>query len=344
MQSSDRMLKSRKFWAGLLLSFVLIAAAIWFLDIESILKELSKISLSVIFICLGLAFLQQIVFALRWHALVKPLGMESFQLAFWSTRLNHFYNLYLPARLGEPYRLFFLYKRAQVKPSLSLGSLLGEKLLDLVALGLFAYFSFLGLKLQNDIRFDGLYRFGFIGLLLVLSLFLLIGFLSRLQTRFTFAKRIVHKLQYWRKQVWTGFAVLRHKKVLGLGLLMTALSWMLFASIIWLLIAEIHEPLSFSMSLLVLAGVSAAISLPAGPGNVGTFEAGAVLPLVLFAGLPTEKAVSIAISFHIVQSFPTFLIGLIGYFLFLTKSSISELSELQNLKGLEENPARNEIA
>jgi uncharacterized membrane protein YbhN (UPF0104 family) len=67
------------------------------------------------------------------------------------------------------------------------------------------------------------------------------------------------------------------------------------------------EP-SLRMALLTLAGINAAIVIPAVPGNLGTFEAGATLALVM-SGAPRDVAVSYALVYHLTHVIPVAVVA-----------------------------------
>jgi uncharacterized membrane protein YbhN (UPF0104 family) len=78
--------------------------------------------------------------------------------------------------------------------------------------------------------------------------------------------------------------------------------------------AAFHLPASFSMALLTLVGINAAIVIPSLPGNFGTFEAGATMALVM-GGAPRDVAVSYAVTYHLSHVLPVALVATVVYFI-----------------------------
>ena len=71
-------------------------------------------------------------------------------------------------------------------------------------------------------------------------------------------------------------------------------------------------PPSVRMALLTLVGINAAIVIPALPGNFGTFEAGAIMALVM-CGAPREVAVAYALTYHLSHVIPVALVATAVY-------------------------------
>lgn len=69
-----------------------------------------------------------------------------------------------------------------------------------------------------------------------------------------------------------------------------------------------HLPVSYATALLTLIGINAAIAIPTLPGNFGTFEAGAVMALVM-CGAPREIAVSYALAYHLTHVIPVAVVA-----------------------------------
>jgi len=107
-----------------------------------------------------------------------------------------------------------------------------------------------------------------------------------------------------RRRSSGGFAEYRERLVS----LTVALFWSLLAdagesALIALCLASLGVIPTLPMVVTVLASVNVAISLPSTPGQVGTFEAGATVGLLL-AGLPSDVAVGFALVYRLVQWLP----------------------------------------
>jgi uncharacterized membrane protein YbhN (UPF0104 family) len=73
-----------------------------------------------------------------------------------------------------------------------------------------------------------------------------------------------------------------------------------------------HLPLSASAALLTLLGINAAIVIPSAPANFGTFEAGAIMALVM-CGTPHETAMLFALTYHLTHVIPVAVVATVVY-------------------------------
>jgi uncharacterized protein (TIRG00374 family) len=315
-------MRSQKVWWGIGFSILLVAFGLYFVDLGKIASELRQVSFQIILAGVGIAIIQQFTFSFRWFYLLKALGLKSLWPAYWSLRMNYFYNLCLPARLGEPYRIYFLFKHTGIKAAQSIGAMAAERFLDFVSLIAVLYLSLFALGLEDQFSIWKVFGGVAIGSLVLLAL------LKRLPLGSS--RPWQKKIESWREQLLEGLRVLTQWRVLWRGLFWTDMSWLSYCLILWILLLHFGESPSIFYCLLILCGVYLASALPASPGQIGTFEAGASVVMVSFMSINLEKAVSIAIVFHIIQSIPTLLIGLIGYYKFLgekKKKSFADSSE-----------------
>jgi uncharacterized membrane protein YbhN (UPF0104 family) len=96
---------------------------------------------------------------------------------------------------------------------------------------------------------------------------------------------------------------------------MAALSLLGWASeLVMLLMFQwaFHLEPSLHVALLTLVGINAAIVIPTLPGNFGTFEAGAIMALVM-GGTPRDVAVLYALTYHLTHVVPVALVATTVY-------------------------------
>jgi uncharacterized membrane protein YbhN (UPF0104 family) len=123
---------------------------------------------------------------------------------------------------------------------------------------------------------------------------------------------------FWRVRGPGGWVTRVSRAGRGIADLLRALLWSIAAdgtefALIHVCLVSLHIDAGWIASAAVLAGVNLAIALPAAPGNVGTFEAGATFGLVL-VGVPVDQAVPFAVLYRIVQwGPPTFAGGLVAW-------------------------------
>jgi len=98
----------------------------------------------------------------------------------------------------------------------------------------------------------------------------------------------------------------------GAMVALSLLGWGVELVMLVLFQAAFHLEPSARTALLTLVGINAAILIPALPGNFGTFEAGAIMALVL-CGTPREVAVSYALTYHLSHVVPVAVVATLVY-------------------------------
>ena len=94
--------------------------------------------------------------------------------------------------------------------------------------------------------------------------------------------------------------------------LLSLLGWASELVMLMLFQWAFHMPLSVSTALLTLLGINAAIVIPSVPANFGTFEAGAIMALVM-CGTPHETAVLFALTYHLTHVIPVAVVATVVY-------------------------------
>jgi len=291
---------------GLVISLALIFLAVSFLDLRSIWKEIVSVNKNILLLGFLLAIVHQFSSAWRWKILLGALGNSQFSIAFWSLRLNYFLNACLPARMGEGFRVYFLKRRANLSSARVIGAMGAEKALDLATLIGFLYLSFIVLGRRGNLSMEKII------VILVLSISLAVFLLAKAPKESR--RPWLHRVLQFRVRVFEGLQILLRRHILWPGLALSVVGWLIHGVIVTAFLYGLDHPFSFFRSMFVVGAVSFAVAIPASPGNIGTFEAGAVGALTYLYDIELEKAVGVAVLYHLVQIVPTILVGLIGYF------------------------------
>ena len=231
----------------------------------------------------------------RWQILLRPLGQVPLLPLFSATCIGFFCNMVLPLRVGEVVRPVLLARRTGLPTSSVLGSVLLERLLDMVTILLLLGTVILLVPVSDTIRHSGVVFFA----LAIAAMTMVVA----LQRRHPLALRMVS----------AGFGVLPSQirqradaalhgfidglQALGGGAALLRIAcWSLW---IWIVIASIFgigfvacglpvPPVSGSLALVTI--VAGAVSAPSAPGFIGTFQAGCIVALALF-GIDRADAV-----------------------------------------------------
>lgn len=262
----------------------------------------------------------------RWHLILKPLGKIGFWQSFWCLRISYFFNSSLPARAGEAFRIYFLQRRTQIRLSHAIGALAGDRLADFIGLLTLFYLSILVLGSRG---YEVVNRIALPSVIAALIVILGFRFLPKKTNR-----PWIQKLLDLKSRLVEGMTAITNLKVALVSGCFSLLSWTLSALMILFIAADLDMPMSIFKAYIVLLGINLAIALPATPGNLGTFELGAIAGLSLF-GVPMEKAATIAIVYHLVQLLPTLVIGSLGYYFYYLKTSSPKEAQDLNAQNIE---------
>ena len=273
--------------AGLLLSLRgllrISPATVW--------AELAKANPLLLTLAIGIFYLTFPVRALRWRVLLQNTGQRGLPSLSRLTRmlvLASFANSVSVAQLGDVYRAYLLNEEARVSLPLTVGTILAERMIDLVTLvtllGCAALTLYSGRLPQQGtdalLGGVGLGIGGMLGLLL----------LPR-------SRHLVERLLPAR---WLGayehfeHGAVRSLRRLPLLLAYSALGWLIEGATLWLLGLAIGVDLSASASL-VAGLVASLLSVePLTPGGLGVTEPGIVLVLAS-VGVGTAGASAVAL-------------------------------------------------
>lgn len=305
---------SKKKWLlplGYLISLICLYFAFRKLDWQSFEETFFSITPIALLGGLALAQIHNFVGAWKWQWLLKGVGRISYWTAFWNLRLAFFFNASLPARMGEPFRIYYIKRFSEISAAKAIGAYAADRFLDLLGLLSFVYISAVVLGMKGSLP-----DMSFI-LLGAAAVFALLFFVAKIpnKTDHVWLKKVFE----FRSRLLEGLKSLVHFKIMWLAVPLTLFNWMVEAWTVMVLAHGISVELSLFQSFMMVGAVNLAISVPSSPGHIGTFQVAAIAVLVFF-GIDKEAAASIAILYHAVQLLPTIIIGAYGYhFHFLKK-------------------------
>jgi len=202
-------------------------------------------------------------------------------------------NNVLPARGGELLRTFLLGGRVRATKRTILGTILAERVLDAVALGVILVVLAAGLLERLPKPNETLVLAG-VALLVLLLIAAAVAFL-RYRERLVFVLRALAPMAAPSRQLLSGF---------GLVLLAVSLAiWGIEASVYMAVGHAVDITLSLRDGLAVVAFTNAAALIPAAPGYIGTYDAA-----VIFAvGAVTDASKSTIVSYLLLLRFVLFI-------------------------------------
>lgn len=260
--------------------------------------------------------------AWRWGIILKPAAGQkiSLRVLFPVLLLGFAANNILPARAGEVWRMWGLSQRTTVRKTVALSTLVVERVFDgftlVFLLGVAGSIHQLTGQAQW-IETIALLLFGAVFVGIVMFLFFE-DFTLRMAARLMWPvpEGLRHRLLEMMVRFAKGLHALRQPQAL-LGIIGTSLlAWgsqtLSFAMILLAFNTTANLAELMSVAILMLALINLIIMIPAGPGNVGTFEGAGVTALTISGLVITgETAVAIVVVTHMLQWFLVTGVGLL---------------------------------
>lgn len=306
-----------KFIIGLIIS----ALGLWYafhdLDLEELLFYISQVDLVYIMISMIIMIASVALRAYRWKLILSPLQQFSFNPLFGSTMIGYFGNGVLPFRLGEVLRGYALSRTNKISTSSAFGTIVLERLIDLMSLAVFMiFFAFFSPLME----WSGNVLIGLV--ILTLGGLLFIIWLGKSHSQFH--EKVVHWKIFRSKtgqqilkslqNVLAGLTSIRQTKHTFQLIFLSILLWIMYYYSVDMVVRATGIEIDWVAIGIVLIATTLAITVPSAPGYVGTYHAAAVYVLVnMFqAGLTESQAFAVLI--HAIGFVPLVLIGFV-YFL-----------------------------
>jgi len=235
--------------------------------------------------------------AVRWNFLfIKELDINSL---YKSQLIGYMGNNIFPLRLGELLKAYYLEKKSKISKYEVLGTIILERVLDLVGLVL------LFLILLNSSLFELIDPI-YIKIIYSILIFTFVALL--VSSRLNKVKNFKFKNKFFiiLNDIISGFSNINSSNFL-LSILFTLLIWIGYVIVVFLVQESMYLNLNFIQCVLILFLSSIVLMIPSMPGNIGTFEGAVVYTLLLFG---IEDNFGFAFILHAVSFIPYTLLGL----------------------------------
>jgi glycosyltransferase 2 family protein len=252
---------------------------------------------------LGLYTLATLVRAERWHQILEATGVHSTRADCYAlTTVGYMGNNVLPARAGEALRVVLLSQRSDGSKRTVLGSIVAERLLDVIALVTIFIVTVYGVLSPSEVLpTDHPLIVSGIGVVLVIVAAVAIWILR--------AHHVFERVRDWLRPMADAPRALLSRR--GLALLAgTFLLWTLEATVYLAVARAVDLNFSVSGALYLVALTNFVAALPAAPGSIGTFDA-AVAFGAKALGASGSAAVSYVILLRFVLYVPITIVGLV---------------------------------
>ena len=260
--------------------------------------------------------------AARWHFLLRPVKPIAVGRLFPVVVIGYMANDVLPARLGEVVRAYVLGEQERVPKTTTLATILVERMFD--GLVMLAFVALVTLVVPLDANIQQVIRLAaalFLGALVVV--FVVVSSRAR-------AVALVGRLEQLLPAGLEGrIAPVADRFIQGmnslqsprLALAVAALSvgaWLCEATMYLIVALGFDLRLGYPAFILTTALANLMAMVPAAPGYVGTFDAGALAGLVLF-GVARAQATGYVAVLHLALWAPVSLLG----FYYLWRANLS---------------------
>ena len=221
--------------------------------------------------------------------------------------LSWFANCVVPAKLGDAYRSYLLKQESKASFSTALGTILAERLTDLIVL--FLTMSAIGVALfRGRLPAEATQTFLLGSILLGLAA---VGLAAMWWSRHALQRRLPARVQEQYGRLHDAvFCCLRRP---GPFLALSAVIWFSEGLRFWLVARSLHADLSPATALFIALMGSLLTTLPITPAGLGVVELGTGAVLVKVIGLDPALAGSIVLLDRVVAYWSLILVGLALY-------------------------------
>jgi len=289
-------------------------------DFGEFTHAMLEINLFYFFAAMAVVIFTVYLRAWRWKYLVLPIKEVGIFQLFKMEMVGYFGNNVFPLKMGEVLRAYTLGKQEKISGVSSFGTIVNERLMDTLV---FAFIIGVSIILFRDfpdwiqkvgrISMAGLLLFGVIVILLNYQKHFMARFWKKLQENHG-DKKFFHTLINLVEGLKTLFNTPHILRII----LQSLIIWLVTISQYWLLGMCLNISFSISEIMLIFIVTSAMFSIPAAPGYIGTYHAGAINILV-FLGVAMAKAQVLAVIMHGVGYLSMTLIGFIYFLKFNVK-------------------------
>ncbi len=310
------MLKSKRFWLGIVITIVTLVLAFQGIQFDKLLESLGQFNWLWLPVLIGVFLISYLGRVFRWQALFFPYHPR-WSRTFDSLNIGYLLSNVTPARIGDFARAYLLGTLEKIPVARALSTVVVERALDglTVVLMLVLLLPFTPNVPIEYVRAGMLLGATGIVLLVVLAIISYqqergVAFLKRLASPFPFLQR--EGLWRFVEHLIAGFAVIRTPRPL-----LKAIAWSLevwfFASVLaWLVMLAMGLQLPLIAGFWVQVATALVVTVAASPGQVGVFHLTAFFILTTIFGADKNLALAYAFVIHGISYLMLMLLGILS--------------------------------
>jgi len=333
------LLRSPRVWIGVAISLIFLGLFLRQTNFGEIRDAFEQANYAIAIASLPVYFAGIWVRTVRWQYLLRPVRRLSVWRLYPVVIIGLMANNLIPARAGELVRAYVLGEREQVSKAASLGTIAVDRLFD--GLTLIPLMVIVAIFVGNDATFKAdlvftTFHVDFFGLAVIMAVLFGVALavlipLAFSQTWRDWFDRLIMAITPARfrpaieglaHSFFQGLESLRSPVDLSVAWVMSGVSWMLEATMYYLVGLAFSVHIGFEYYLLATAAANLAISVLASQGGIGPFEFVTKQTLVA-GGVTSSKATAYAIGVHALVLLPVIAVGL--YFLGTMGLSLGEM-------------------
>jgi glycosyltransferase 2 family protein len=288
-----KLLRHRLFQVAVSLAIgvALLWLAIARIDIAALGTELARVRPGWLAAAVGAYWIALGLRSWRWGILLAPVRRLAFGQVFHGLLVGYAANNLLPARLGELVRADFVGRRHQISRLSVVGTIVVERLFDVVVFVGFIFAGMAALHTTGDARIGQILHL--VELVAAGCVLLAVLLLVVLRLRHKPLPRAITFLESHLHALAEGLHLITGGREVVLLVLATAIVWTADTLTFWLLARALNTDLALLQLLLVMGMSCLAALIPAAPGNIGALQYALVLAFQLL-GLQGVTGFSLA--------------------------------------------------
>jgi uncharacterized protein (TIRG00374 family) len=322
------LLRRKRFWFGLLISFSFLAFFLARTPFADIGRSFGQADLVLACAVAPLYFVGFWLRTLRWRFLLRHVSSISTLNLYPIVLIGLMTNNVAPARVGELVRAYLLGEKESMSKSTALGTIAVDRAFDGLTL-----VAILGVAIALAGANTGVKSVGIGTAIVFTGMSTVLVALAFSPTR---ARAVLlHFIRMAPASVSARVEGLLDSFLIGLGglrspgallgaTIMSFASWMVEGFMYYLIGQAFHLNVNFEVYLIILAGANLALSILASPGGVGPFEATTQAVLIHFMGSSSASlATAYALALHALLLGPVIIVGFV--LLWTTQLSLGQL-------------------
>ena len=237
-------------------------------DRAQIIAAVKQADLKFVLLSLVFGALSHLSRAYRWNFLLKPLGYQpSFIIRTLTVMISYFSNLGIP-RSGEVLRATALATYANVPFQKGFGTIVTERIIDLILLFSFIGFGFL---LHRDLLLEVIGNPTF-------NAYTLLWIAAAAVLFFVFIRKLKHSQKLWALKIvgffnglWAGMLSVRTLKNRWAFIMHTLFIWGMYLMMFWAVTFALPETSGLSLSAILPAFIAGGFAMSATNGGIGLY-------------------------------------------------------------------------